>query len=281
MKKLLLTTSLSLAFVCSAHAQSVSDAADAITQGWAGSASLGASSASGNADSSSISGSIRLGKTVGRWEHLVFGSLFQGESSVVRDKLDENDVDNDQDFTETLASATGEPQEKEIITGDKSDRITLGYQPKFYWRPRTYFFGLLDWEKDKPGNIKTSTRQIIGIGHKFYNNDTGFFSGEIGFGNKNLEKVSGGEVNGGVGYLGLNFLHRFNDSASFSADLKSDFGGDSTFVEIGLGLAFVVSDGISLKIGHFTRNNSDLNDPDNLSAESSDSVTTINLVFDI
>jgi len=281
MKKYLIAPIIPFAVVCTANAQSVSDAADALTQGWAGTASLGASASSGNSESSSVSGSIRLGKTVGRWEHLVFGSLFKGESSVARDKLDEADADNDGDVTETLASATQQPQEKEIIKGDPSDRIALGYQPKFYWKPRTYFFGILDWEKDKPGNINSAFRQIVGIGHKFYSNDQGYFSGEIGFGNKNLEPVSGSDIDGGIGYLGLNLLHRFNENASFTADLKSDFGSDNNFVEIGLGLSFAVSDGVSFKISHFTRNNSNLSDPDNLSAKSSDSITTLNLVFDI
>lgn len=281
MKKLIFAVLVPFAFAGTANAQSVTDVSGALTQGWAGTASLGAAASTGNSETSSVSGSINLGKTVGRWEHRVTGNLFKGESSVARDKLDEEDVDGDGDTTETLVSATGLPQEKEIVKGDPSDRIALGYKPRFYWKPRTYFFGLLDWEKDKPGNIDTAFKQVVGIGHKFYNNDKGFFSGEIGFGNKNLEPVNGSDIDGGIGYLALNFRHNLNESAAFTADLESDFGSDNTFIELGLGLAFAVSDGIRFKISHFTRNNSDLKDPNNLSADSSDSITTLNLEFDI
>lgn len=273
MKKLAILSSAALLFAGSAGAQSLSDTASSITQGWSGSATLGASSATGNSESSSISGSIRLGKTVGKWEHLLFGTVFKGNSSIVIEERDETGA-------VVIDEGTGFPVRR-IVKGDDSDRIALGYQPKYYWRERTYFFGILDWETDEPANIDSATRQVIGVGHKFYNNETGFFSGEAGFGNKNLSQVFGDDIDGGIGYLGLNFVRRFNDTATFNADLRADFGDDNTFTEIGLGLAFKVAEGMALKISHFTRNNSDITDSGNPLSSSGDSVTSLNLVFDI
>jgi len=279
MKFAIPAVTLSLLFSVQANAQSVTDAANAITQGWSGSATLGASSASGIVDTSSISGDIRLGKAVGRWEHLVFGLIFKGNSSIIVEK-------ENPDGTPVLAS-DGKPQ-REIIKGDASDRIALGYQPKYYWRPRTYLFGLLDWETDKPANIDSLTRQIIGVGHKFWTNDEGFLSGELGFGNKVHEQVSGGDLDGAIGYAGLNFVRKFAENATFNADFRSDFGDENTFVEIGLGLAFKVAEGMAIKISHYTRNNSDLSEvgnpvdeAGNIIDSSSESVTGLNLVFDI
>jgi len=202
-----------------------------VFEGWSGTASLGATSSTGNSEASNINGSIRLSKTVNRWEHLLFGSIFKGTSSIII-------VDRDPATGEPILNADGQPNRR-IVNGDNSDRLALGYQPKFYYNPKTYFFGIIDWEQDKPGNIDTATRQIGGVGYRFYANVT------------------------------------------FNADLRSDFGSDNTFVELGLGVAFKISEKLAFKVAHFSRSNSDLTSPDSLTDSGSDSVTTINLVIDI
>lgn len=253
-------------------AQDDASPAASIFDGWSGTASLGATSSTGNAEASNVNGSIRLGKTVDRWEHLLFGSIFKGSSSIVIVERDENG--------EPILGDDNRPQ-RTIVKGDNSDRIALGYQPKFYYTPKTYFFGIIDWEQDEPGNIDTATRQIIGVGHRFYSNESGYLSGEVGFGNKNTDLVRGDDVNGGIGYLGLNFLSRVNENVTFNADMRSDFGSDNTFVEIGLGVAFKVSEKLAFKVSHFSRSNSDLSSGDSPLDSNSDSVTSINLVIDI
>lgn len=248
--------------------------------GWSGQATLGATTSSGNAEASNINGSIRLGKTVNRWEHLVFGSVFKGRSSIVVNTSELEDAGL------IVEGADGdETPERIIVTGNNSDRLALGYQPKFYYTQKTYFFGLLDWEQDEPANIDTATRQIIGVGHKFYNNASGFLTAEAGFGNKTTNPVIGEDVDGAVAYVGFNFLNRITDTVTFNADLRSDFGSDNTFIELGLGISFKVSDTVAFKVDHFSRSNSDLgdlvDDDADISISSSDSVTSLNLVFDI
>lgn len=269
---LLVTGALVFSTTATAASDDIKDAVSSAFDGWSGTASLGATSSSGNSESSNINGSVRLGKTVGKWEHLVFGSIFKGSSTIV-------DVSRD-GTGEPILGADGQVQ-RIIIKGDNSDRIALGYQPKYYYNEKTYFFGILDWEQDKPGNIDSATRQIAGVGHRFYSSAAGFLSAEAGFGNKTTDLVSGGDVNGGIGYLGLNFLSRVNENVTFNADMRSDFGSDNTFVEIGLGVAFKISEKLAFKIAHFSRSNSDLASGDSPLSSNSDSVTSLNLVIDI
>lgn len=264
-----------LTFSASTSAQDTdSNPVGSMFDGWAGTASLGATSSTGNSEASNVNGSIRLSKTVNRWEHLVFGSVFKGTSSIVID-----DPTLNADGTQMLGD-DGRPQ-RIIVKGDNSDRLALGYQPKFYYTPKTYFFGILDWEQDEPANIDSATRQIIGVGHRFFSNESGFLTGEVGFGNKTTNLVFGDDVNGGVGYLGLNFLSRVNENVTFNADMRSDFGSDNTFVEVGLGVAFKISEKLAFKVSHFSRSNSDLSSGDSPLDSNSDSVTTLNLVIDI
>ena len=100
-----------------------------------------------------------MGKTVNNWEHIVFGSIFKGESAIIREETDANG--------DPVLGEDDLPV-REISRGDNSDRLALGYQPRFYWKPRTYVFGILDWERDKPAGVKSATRQVAGLGHKFF-----------------------------------------------------------------------------------------------------------------
>jgi len=247
-------------------------AQESILTGWSGTANIGANTSKGNADAHNINGAIRLGKTIGRWEHVVFGTLFKGQSTLV---VNEQDAAGN-----VVLDDSGRPV-RSIVEGDTSDRLALGYQPKFYYTDRTFFFGILDWETDEPANIDQAFRQVIGVGHRFFSDDSGFLSAEIGVGNKNTEAVFGPDADGGIGYLGVNYLNRFNENTTFTADFRSDFGSDNTFIELGLGLSFRVSTNMSLKASYFARNNSDLSDATNPLNSSTDSVTSFQLVFDI
>jgi len=240
--------------------------------GWTGTAGLGASFTAGNAESSNINGAIRLIKNYNRWDHVLTASVFKGTSTVLVTERDEegNVVRDDNGFPV-----------REIVEGDNSDRFTIGYQPKYYFNDRLYGFGILDYETDEPANIDSSTRQIIGVGYSFYRNASGYLSGELGIGNKTLDPVFGDDLDGGIGYVGLNYLNRLSETVTLNADLRSDISGDNTFVEIGLGSTFKLSDRFSLKVSHFSRSNTDLKDPGNPLDSDTDSITTLNLVIDI
>ncbi len=270
-------TSSVIAFSPGASAQdqdeSITSNLSSALNGWSGSAIIGATTSSGNSDTSNINGSIRLTKTVNRWDHLVFGTIFKGSSAIVVDVIDPNTND-------TVVDESGNPQ-RTIVRGDNSDRLALGYQPKYFVNEKTYGFGILDWEQDEPSNIDSAFRQVIGVGHRFYKDDSGFLSVEIGIGNKSTSLVSGDDIDGGIGYLGLNFLNNITENVTFNADMRSDFGSDNTFVELGLGVSFKLSEKLALKITHFTRSNSDLTSSDDLLNSSSDSVSSLNLVIDI
>lgn len=270
MKKTIAAVSTALLLTATA---AHSDGLGELTEGWSGDASVGATNSSGNSKARSINAGIKLRKYVKKWQHVVSASVLKGESTIVIDRRDETgEIISDE--------STGLPI-RDIIKGDNSERYTIGYQPRYQWKENSYFFGILDWEKDKPANIDTATRQIVGLGHTFWRSSTGFFNGEIGLGNKNLSPVVGSDLDGGIGYIGFNFYNRLTDTTTFNADMKSDFGSDNTFTEIGLGLSFKVSDRLNVKLSHFMRNNSDLTNPSNPLDADTDTVTTFNLVFGI
>lgn len=68
---------LSSVFVtANAVAAEEESASEVLFGGWLGKAGFGATTSTGSAETSNINGSVRLGKTVNNWEHIIFGSLF-------------------------------------------------------------------------------------------------------------------------------------------------------------------------------------------------------------
>ncbi len=240
--------------------------------GWSGTASAGATFASGNAESNNVNASLRIIKSTERWDHVVTAEWFKGTSTILVTERDEEG--------EIVIDDNGFPV-RNIVEGDNSDLFSIGYQPKYYINEKLYAFGILDYTSDEPANIDSSTRQIIGVGYSFYRNASGYLSAEAGIGNKTLSPVVGDDLDGGIGYLGVNYLNRITDTVTLNADMQADFGSDNTFVELGLGAAFKLSDNFSLKVSHFSRSNTDLEDPSNPLSSDSDQITTFALVLDI
>lgn len=205
---------------------------------WSGSASLGASIASGNSEAESISGALRLSSRQDKWEHTIFGDILKGEATTVT---------NNADGTRTFN------------TQDTSNRLALGYQPKYFWRESTYLFGVLDWTQDKPGDIDSRTTQVVGVGHQFWATDTGSFAAELGVGGKQTEFVSATpKTDEAITYVAANYLNSISEQTTINADLRADIGSDNTATDIGVGVAYKMSDNMALKFSYLVRRNSDI-----------------------
>ena len=243
--------------------------------GWKGSVTLGATSSTGNSENTTVTGGLRLSKTIGRWEHLVFGTVNFADTTTVGPAFDP--VSGMQSFDPTTGTAV---VESDSVT--TAERFHIGYQPKYFFIPQTtYVFGILDFEVDEPSNIDSNTRQIVGVGHTFFDTGKSSFIGEAGIGNTLLEPVVGDDLDGAILFLGLHYLNDFTDALTFNADLRIDAGSENNYTELGLGLSFRASTRLSLKLAYFVRSNTDLDNPANPLSSDTDSLTTFNLVFDI
>ncbi len=256
MKKLTAAVAgLALMLTGAAHAQS------SLLDGWSGSANLGLTFVRGDAESDSVAAGIRISKTVGKWEHLLFGSLIHGSTTVV---------------------IANPPAPSELIEADSAERLLIGYQPKYYWRPRTYFFGLFDFETDEPGNIDTAFTQIIGIGHKFWTRgEDSYFAGEAGIGNSSLEPEVGPDVDSAILYGALNYRYKFTETALFYSDFRADIGDDNTAIDWNSGVSFKLSSRLAVNLSLLIYGNTDLDDNTNPLDEDFNQVFTAGLVFDI
>jgi len=273
--KVTLATGLALGLIGGAHAHDEAAEESPGWAGWKGSINLGATSSTGNSENTTLTGGLRVSKTVGRWEHLVFGTLSFADTTVVGPAFDPVSGVQSLDPTTGIAAV-----ESDSVT--TAERFHIGYQPKYFFIPeRTYVFGILDYEQDEPSNIELNTRQIVGVGHTFFDTGKASFIGEAGIGNTLLEPVVGDDLDGAILFLGLHYLNEFTDALTFNADLRIDAGSENNYTELGLGLSFRASTRLSLKLAYFVRSNTDLDNPANPLSSDTDTLTTFNLVFDI
>lgn len=268
---------LSAGFITPALAQedensAPSSASVSAFDGWTGTVSLGASTSTGSSETNSVNGSLRVGKRSGKWAHWFSLIAFTGDSAVAAPRRGADG--------EVILGDNGEPV-VDIVRSDTSDRLAASYQPRYYFSNKTYGFVVLDWEQDEPAGIDLSTRQLIGIGHRFYQDNTGYFSVEAGVGNKVLEDLNDEEFGGAIAYAAANYLYRVNENVTFNADLIGDFGDDNSTVDASLGIKFKLTRTLAFGITHFVRTNSDIENSANPLSGSRDSVTTLNLVIDI
>jgi len=243
-----------------------------LPEGWDGVVTLGAQATMGDTRTSTLSGSAVFTYRSERWENQFSSKLRRSFSTIV--------VEREDDEGNPVLGADGEPL-RQAVKGRTTDRRFVGVQPRWYWSGKSYLFSILDYETNKPADIDRSSRQIVGIGHKFWKSKDDFLAGEIGIGNKRLKQVSGPESSGGIGYVGMKFVRKYTDRTRVSAELDSDFGGENRFTEVGLGFAYKVSAHLALKFTYSSRMNTDIINPGNPLDSDVDSEATVSLEIDI
>ena len=242
-------------------------------EGWDAKVELGAQATRGASRTSSLSGSTELSYRGGRWEQRISAKALQSVSSVAVPRRDENG--------DAVLSPDGEPI-SDIQRDRTNDRRFLGIQPRWFFREqKNYLFAIADYESNEPADIRSSTRQIAGVGYRLWRDKSNYFTAGIGVGNKRLERVTGEVDSGGIGYVGLNFVRLIAERARFEAGLDSDFGGESRHTELALGLSWTFADPVALKFGYEARVNSDISNPSNPFDESVDARATISLEIDV
>jgi putative salt-induced outer membrane protein len=168
------------------------DHADFLTfKGWKGSAEMGFSSSSGDADAQAFTGGFRANRIFNiSWEHAF--------------KVDLN-----------FAKANG------ISTQEK---LTSDYQVYYMNWNRGYMFGLATFEYDKFSGFDYRLTQSVGVGYTIFNENDLRWSIEVGPGaRESRTKLNNTEVEF-VGTLNSNFRHWIQPEISYGTDIKTAWG---------------------------------------------------------
>jgi putative salt-induced outer membrane protein len=224
---------------------------------WTGKAELGVLLASGNTEAKSANTKFDLKRESEKWINTFFVGALYGENA----------------------------------SFSTAERYEAKYQADFKINDRLSWFGALRGEQDRFSGFVYQATASTGASYKFIDSPTTKLQASLGAGyrrlkNEVLVKTDAGEVidriegdveSEPVGTLSSDFEHSFTESTKITNKLLVESGSDNTALQNDIALQVSMTETLALAVGLGIRYNTD---PPPLS-ESTDTLTTINLVYNI
>ncbi|HUQ11991.1 MAG TPA: DUF481 domain-containing protein [Steroidobacteraceae bacterium] len=172
-----------------------------------------------------------------------------------------------------------------------AERYEARHQADYKITDRLSWFAALRGEQDRFSGFAYQATASTGASYQFVDTATTKFDVSLGAGGKRskaetlikteagevLDRIEGDIEDDVVGTLGSNYEHSFTESTKVTNKLLAEFGGDNNAVQNDLALQVSMTQSLALAVGFGIRYNSD---PPPLS-ESTDTLTTVNLVYNI
>jgi putative salt-induced outer membrane protein len=172
-----------------------------------------------------------------------------------------------------------------------AERYEARYQADYKINDKLSWFGALRGEQDRFSGFAYQATVSTGASYKFIDHARTKLDASLGVGYKQfqeeilvksdagevLTRIDGVDGDDIVGTLGVNYEHAITDTTKLTNKLLTEFGSDNTAVQNDIALAVNINEKFALAVGFGIRYNSD---PPPLS-ESTDTLTTINLVYNI
>ena len=242
--KLLALVSL-IALAAPAHAQ------------WTGKAELGFLQSGGNTEAASANTKVDLTHETRRWKNNIFVAALYSENA-------------------------------EFST---AERYEARHQVDYKITDKLSWFAALRGEQDRFSGFAYQATASTGASYQFIDTAATKLDFSLGAGYKRskaetlikseagevLDRLEGEVETDTVGTLGSNYEHSFTETTKVTNKLLTEFGGDNTAVANDIALQVSMTQTLALAVGFGIRYNSD---PPPLS-ESTDTLTTINLVYNI
>ena len=172
-----------------------------------------------------------------------------------------------------------------------AERYEARHQVDYKITDRLSWFGALRGEQDRFSGFAYQATVSTGVGYLFIDTADTKLDFSLGAGYKRskpetlvkseagevLDRIEGELETDAVGTFGSNYEHSFTETTKVTNKLLAEFGGDNTGIANDLALQVSMTQSLALAVGFGIRYNSD---PPPLS-ESTDTLTTINLVYNI
>ena len=191
---------------------------------WAGKATLGYLSTSGNTENSTLNTGFEVGYTSGKWAHL-------------------------------LQAAAISASENEVTTAEAYD---LGWKSERKITDHDFLFGRLQWRKDNFGAYGTQFSQTVGYGRRLLDNDKHKLNVELGVGARQSELQSGADESETIFTAGGYYTWVISETAEFRQGLKTEIGDANTYSESVTALSAKLYGNLALVASYTIKNNSDV-----------------------
>ena len=206
-----------------------------------GTISFGYLATTGNTETSSLDTQASATYRTGRWEHAASGQAFTSS---------ESDVTN-------------------------AEYYTARWRSRWDITERDFFFGRLNWRKDRFGAFDTQFSQTLGYGRRVLTGPRHTLNAEIGAGARQSKDQVGLKDDETIFFGGLDYVWKFSDTSNFSQEFTLEAGSENTFFESKSSVSAQLIGALSLVASYTIRANSDV-PPD---TEKRDTQTGISLEY--
>lgn len=191
---------LVLSLICipvAASAQAGAAAAPEEVSPWAGKASLGYLSTSGNTNTTSYNTAFDVSYTRNKWKHM-FAGMANGS------------------------------EEGDAATAEAYQAL---WKSDYNFSESNYAFGQLNWRKDRFSGVPQQFSQSVGYGRRIIDNPKHLLTGEIGVGHRSSDLSDNTTESGAIGTLAADYRWAFSETSNFEQGLAIESGSDNTFLQ--------------------------------------------------
>lgn len=208
---------------------------------WAGTASLGYLSSTGNTESTNLSAEASVSYSVDGWVHNGF------------------------------LSAKGSSTEG-VTTGE---RYQAQYKVDKSLNEKTYLFGRLNYDKDRFSGFDNTVSGAAGLGRRLIEQEKHLLKGEAGVGARRQELEDGTTSDNAIFLGNLNYLYTISENAEFTQVFLVEMGQDNDYGESVTKLKANIVGALALALSYTVKHNT--NPP--VGFEKTDTFTAIALEY--
>ena len=211
-------------------------------QGWEGEAELGIIATSGNTDTSSTNGKLRVEYLENKWTHQV-------RLETVRAK------------------------DRDTLT---ADRLMVLFRSKYQFSERGYYFGTIRYEEDVFAGYDQRTTEIVGYGRNLYAGEKFHMDMETGVGGRQTNNTDNTSVDETVLRVATNMSWKISETSSIKEELFVEFGDVNTLTESVTDLKVRINSALAMKVSFTVKDNSEVI----AGKKHTDTQTAVTLVYD-
>lgn len=191
---------------------------------WAGKATLGFLSTSGNTENSTLNTGVEVGYTAGKWQHIANAFAIYAA-------------------------------ENEVTT---SEAYELGWKSELNLSEHDFLFGRVVWRKDRFGGYYTQLSETVGYGRRLIKTDRHLLNVELGVGARQSELQNGIEEDETIFRGGAYYTLKLNDTAEFRQALTTEAGSENTYVESLSAVSAKLFGDVALVASYTVKHNTDV-----------------------
>ena len=191
---------------------------------WAGKASLGYLSTSGNTDTTSYNTAFEIAYTQNKWTH-------------------------------TFNAAANGAGESNTTT---AEAYQAGWESNYSVSEHDYLFGRVNWRKDRFSGVHEQLSESIGYGRKVIDTPVHFLSADIGVGHRSSDFADNTSESTVIGTLGADYKWTFSETSNFEQTIVVETGSDNTYLESVSALRARLLGDLALVLSYTVKHNTDV-----------------------